>query len=358
MPLAQSLKPEGYAGDVFRTIDCKYAQRADQVSVHYSPKHQAASYGNLATCASVWACPVCCAKIQERRRPELASLVEWAYLNGHQAQMITFTFPHTRFDSLGDLLSKQRQAFKRLRSGKLWQAFKKQYGYVGLVRSLELLHGSHGWHPHTHEIFITKPLSGDDRTHFFEFIRSQWIKACASAGLLDRSDEKALLNFTLYSVNVQFKASSSDYLLKQDSGRAWGVDREVASSRSKVGKGVHPHEFLVRCKPGDKDRYLEFVQGMKGQRQLYWSTGLKKLVGVEDKTDQEKADELLEKAIILGSLSKQQWRLVRGNECRAQVLQAAEKGLWFSVLTLLARIGCLDSARHLMMYESASLRSA
>jgi hypothetical protein len=351
MPVAQKLKPEGYAGDVFRTIDCKYARRADNIPVYYSAEHQSASYGNLATCGSVWACPVCCAKIQERRRPELAKLVDWAYMNGLEPQMITFTFPHTRFDSLADLLSKQRLAFKRLRSGKLWQAFKVKYGYVGLVRSLELTHGANGWHPHTHELFITEKLVGADKANFVDFIRGQWIKACKSAGLLDISDEVALAAFSAHSVDVRFQVNSSDYLAKQDSARSWGIERELTASRSKKGKGVHPHEFLVRAAPGDKDLYVEYVQSMKGQRQLYWSTGLKKLAEVEERTDEETAEAVEEQAYILGALSSDQWRLVRGNEARGELLNAAENGQWHGVLTLLRRLGCPDSARHLKLLD-------
>lgn len=368
MPVAQKLKPEGYAGDVFRTIDCKWARRADTIPVHYAPEFQSASYGNLATCGSVWACPVCCAKIQERRRPELAQLVDWAYSSHpaieatrenesipeklpHGVQMVTFTFPHTRFDSLADLLGKQRDAFKRLRSGKLWQNFKRQYGYIGLVRSLELTHGKNGWHPHTHELFITSKLHGQEKVDFFEFVRGQWIKACGAVGLLDRSDAHALEAFTEHSVNIRFDVSSSDYLAKQDSARSWGIDREMTAARSKKGEGVHPHEFLVRQSPGDKDLFVEYVQCMKGQRQLYWSTGLKKLADVKERTDQEAAEGPEEKAFILGALSRDQWRLVRGNECRAELLQAAENGTWHSVLLFLRKIGCLEAARHLKLFE-------
>lgn len=325
-----------------RTAVCRYVRRADMVGVHFSALHQSAHYGNLATCGSVWACPVCCALIQQRRRVEVAAFVDWTYAQGHQAQMVTLTFPHTRFDSLGDLLSKQRLAFKRLRAGKAWQSFKSRYGYVGLIRSLELTHGQNGWHPHTHELWATRPLSPSERVQFLEEIIGAWLKACRAAGLVDDSDPSALRAFLARGVDVRFSASSSDYLVKQDSSRAWGVDREIATASSKSGRrsGVHPHEFLVRQAPGDAQRYQEYVQAMKGQRQLYWSSRLKALVGLDDVSDEQIADQQIEPAELLGMLSADEWRAVRGNDARAELLDAAESGGWSAVLSLLVSLGC------------------
>lgn len=353
LPLALQAKPDAHPGDSYSTIDCKWSRIAPTVEIFYSSTHETAFYGGISSCASVWACPVCCAKIQERRRGELAQLLDWTYANGHQAQMVTFTFPHTRFDSLPDLLSKQRAAFKKLRSGKVWDAFKKRYGYVGLVRSLEVLHGRNGWHPHTHELFITRPLSVGEQSAFYDFVITRWMKACAAVGLLDMADETAVKYFGAHSVDCRFKCSGSDYLAKQDAGRSWGVDREIASSRSKIGRGVHPHEFLIRQEPGDKDRYLDFIHGMKGSRQLYWSTGLKKLVDIKDKTDAEAEAEKLENSITLGALTPGQWNIIRANDARAEALAASEAGGWVYVLRLLAALGDEVSMRALDQLDRA-----
>lgn len=333
----------GVAPDKFaRTSVCRYVRRSDLVGVHFAALHQSAHYSNLATCGSVWACPVCCALIQQRRRVEVSAFVDWSYSQGYQAQMVTLTFPHSRFDSLSDLLSKQRLAFKRLRAGKAWQSFKSRYGYQGLIRSLELTHGQNGWHPHTHELWATRPLSPSERVQFRDEILSAWLKACRAAGLVDDSDPSALRAFLARSVDVRFAASSSDYLVKQDASRAWGVDREIATASSKSGRrsGVHPHEFLVRQAPGDAERYFEYVAAMRGQRQLYWSSRLKARVGVDDISDEQLADQQIEPAQLLGSLSPDEWRAVRGNDARAELLDAAESGGWPAVLCLLASLGC------------------
>lgn len=336
-------------GDLYRTIDCRWARRAADVEVHFAAVHQAAHYGKLATCASVWACPVCCSLIQERRRPELAQLVTWAYNQGKAPVMVTLTFPHTKFDSLADLLSKQREAFRQFRAGKAWQSFKQRHGFVGLVRSLELTHGRNGWHPHTHELWIVDCMKPSERALFLEFVRDRWFKVCAKVGLVDASDPVASRHFLARSVDVRFQVNDSDYLAKLDSARAWGVDAELAKSSSKAGKasGVHPHEFLTRRAPGDADLYLEYVNAMKGERQLYWSARLKDLVGIKDMSNEEIVEQQTEKAELLGLLTSEQWRNVRGNDARAELLDAAELGGWPAVLSLLRSLGCELSAHDL-----------
>lgn len=338
---ANKQDPEANPGDIFRTHDCRYARRASQVGVHFSAEFQSAHLGGVATCGSVWACPMCASKVQNRRRPELQQLVTWAYAEGSAPTMVTFTFPHTKFDSLADLRSKQSAAFKKLRQGKPWEKFKKEFGYQGLVRSLEVTHGKNGWHPHTHEIWLTRPLTSQERNDFQSRILSRWIKCCAAVGLLDMADAIQLHAFHLHSVDVRFNVNDSDYLAKQDSSRAWGVDAEITMSVSKSArlKGVHPHEFLIRQEKGDMALYVEYVRGMKGTRQLFWSRGLKDAVGIEDKTDEQHSEEQSEAAELLGSLTAEQWRIVRGNDARAELLDAAELLGWPGVELVLKALG-------------------
>src|SRR5438552_1083589 len=54
-----------------RVAFCMRRIQATTVDVFYSPQHQSAHYGGLMVCGSVWVCPLCAAKISERRRAEL-----------------------------------------------------------------------------------------------------------------------------------------------------------------------------------------------------------------------------------------------------------------------------------------------
>lgn len=332
--------PRREPGDVYRTHDCRYVRRARTVGVHFSAAHQSAHYSNLATCGSVWACPLCCAVVQQRRRVELSQLITWAYANDYRPCMVTFTFPHKSFNTLEDLKDRQRDAFVRLRRGSPWERFKKRCGFGGLVRSLEVTHGDNGWHPHTHEIWLIRHLSPTAQADFLGDLKDRWKKVCIAAGLLDPDNVSQVFAFDLHAVDVRFGVNDSDYLAKQDSSRAWGADREIASASSKSGrgKGVHPHEFLIRRRKGDALLYLEYVNGMAGSRQLFWSHGLKGLVGVEDVTDEILADESLTPSDMLGDLSADEWAMVRYKRLRAQLLTVAETGDWLKVQTFLVRV--------------------
>lgn len=328
---------EEFPGNVYRTFDCRYVRTSHYVGVHQSKSIQTAHYSGLATCGSVWACPVCASKIQERRRLELEHLVNWAEGEGLQSLMVTLTFPHTAFDTLSELLERQADAFKRFRAGGPFRRLKDSIGFRGLVRSLEVTHGQNGWHPHTHELWVVAP---GQHWHLRETLVRLWERACIAAGLLDADDESKLFAFRLHSVDVRLDVDSAEYLAKQDSSRRWGITHEVAKASSKAGqkKGVHPHEFLVRCAPGDEARFFEYVEAMKGRRQLFWSPGLKAECGLDDVADQDAAEEDAE-ADLLGNLSQAEWAFIRGKRLIARVLDVAEVGGFLHVERYLVQQG-------------------
>lgn len=325
-----------FPGEIYRTFDCRNVRTSHFVEIRHTPGLPA-NYRNLATCGSLWACPVCASKIQERRRLELEHLVQWANDQDLQAIMVTFTFPHASFDTLEDLLARQSDAFKRFRAGGPFRRFKADIAFRGLVRSLEVTHGVNGWHPHTHELWLVSPAVGQEiRARLVEL----WERACIAAGLLDPLDQAKLQAFRVHSVDVRTNATSGDYLAKQDSSRKWGITHEVAKATSKAGKakGVHPHEFLVRKAKGDAARYFEYLDGMKGKRQLFWSPGLKDACGLDDLSDEDlslSGDD----ADLLGNLGQDDWDFIRSKRCAAQVLDAAEIGGWGLVLRYMKRLG-------------------
>ena len=87
--------------------------------------------------------------------------------------------------------------------------------------------------------------------------------------------------FITHSLDFKFNCSTSDYLAKYDDKANWGVDRELAKASSKKGKagGMHPFELAFR---GYQSLWIEYTEAIKGKAQLFWSTGLKALVGIDD----------------------------------------------------------------------------
>lgn len=314
-----------YWHTVHRTAGCNWLRHGD-VQVHQ--KEGRAHYSGLIHCGSVWACPVCSAKIQEQRRQEIATAVDWAYAEGLQPVLVTLTFPHRSWHQIDDLLEQQRDALTRLRSGKAWQKLKGRYGFQGLVRSLEITHGQNGWHPHTHELwFISKNA---DAAALAGEVRKRWRSSCQRAGLLDEGDA----GFDEHAVDVKAWCSASDYLAKQDDSRHWGVDREVAKGGAKSAKGMHPFGLLRRSMDGCERSgrlFTAYAFAMKGKRQVFWSHGLKARVGVAEVDDQAVAEAVPDDIEFLGQLEPQDWALVRELGQRAQLLDVAEKGGWAAV---------------------------
>lgn len=325
---------------VHRTAGCKYIKNIAEGSaaIKHDPIHGKSFFVGIQTCGSVWACPVCSAKIQERRREEIAQGMDWAYGRGLKAVMVTLTFPHRKYHRLEDLLKKQADALARLRKGKTWDTVKEITGFEGLIRSLELTYGDHGWHPHSHELwFIDKNA---DANQLKNKVIKKWRLACSAAGLLDEGDR----GFDNYSVDIKDNASNSDYLAKQDSSRNWGADREIAKATSKTGnksKGRHPFALLEQSANGDEKSgrlFLEYALHMQGKRQLFWSHGLKKRVGIVDKKDEQVAEESKEEAIPVGQLTDEEWDLVRKDNAQADVLNASETGGWPLVKRILGKL--------------------
>lgn len=342
--LSQAGRDAGYeyGHDLHRTAKCSFVMVSTTVAVHHASAYGKGFFSGLAACGSVWSCPICTAKIQERRREEIKRAFDWAYdKKGLQVIMVTLTFPHRSWHSLSDLLSQQADALCRLRRGSPWSRLKESIGYAGLIRSLELTHGVNGWHPHTHEAWITrKDLDGEAlRARVLE----RWAAACAAAGLLDLDDADQCAHFARHAVHIKTECHTSDYLSKQDASQNWGVDRELAKSSSKHGKakGLHPFGLLAKAREGCKKSgalFVDYSLAMLGKRQIFWSRGLKNEVGIEDIEDAELAVEQREESDLLGEIERQDWTLVRNAEARGEVLDAAEKDGWLGVQALLVKL--------------------
>ena len=61
-----------------RSTLCKHSLTGSEVAVLLSNEHGKAFFDGLQTCGNVWTCPVCAAKVQERRRLEIAEGMEFS----------------------------------------------------------------------------------------------------------------------------------------------------------------------------------------------------------------------------------------------------------------------------------------
>ena len=75
------------------------------IEIHKGLTNGKAFYHGLMACGSVWTCPVCAAKIAERRRLELKQAIEAAKVKGFGVYFVTLTIPHGVGDDLHQLLA-------------------------------------------------------------------------------------------------------------------------------------------------------------------------------------------------------------------------------------------------------------
>lgn len=323
-------KEEGlyYPQNYHQTAKCIYSRFGEEVGVNKSKDHGRSFYTGVIQCGRVFTCPVCAAKVQERRRIEISKAFDWAYnVIGKKVILVTFTFPHQKTDDLRELLLMQREAYRRLRSGKAWDKNKKRIGFEGLIRSLEITYSfKNGFHPHTHEAWIVDKSVNVEVLR--EWIAGQWLSKCKKVGLVKEGYEKEA-DFLNHSVQITDNASNSDYMAKMDDSKHWGADRELAKSNVKQakGKGIHPYEFLNNSINGDTKSarlFLKYADATRGCRQIFWTPKLKGRVGVDELTDEEIAQQTEDKADVLGKLSKEEWNVVVKENAQSFVLDLAE----------------------------------
>lgn len=299
------------------------------VDVLKSKKYETAHFAGLQTCGSVWTCPVCAAKIAERRRLELQSAMSQHQASGGSVQLLTLTTPHTRFDKLEDLLAKQAQAVQSFLRDKTVKKVFAEMGHIGQVRALEVTHGrkatNNGWHPHFHFLqfveFAPHPIQlGDWKLRLF----LRWAAYCQKAGLSAPTMKHGL--------DIRDGSYAEKYVSK------WGLEDEMTKAHIKKGRagGETPFDLLRSCLIDAEDgqaAYLfkEFAANFKGKRQLSWSNGLKARFALVEKTDEELAEEKEDQAILLGQIDIDQWRDILKVEARATVLELASTKGWEAV---------------------------
>lgn len=346
-----------------RTALCLRARikGSEGVSVWKSDHHGTAHYGGLQTCGSVWSCPICAAKITERRRIEVQDAMCQHRAAGGAVQLLTLTTPHTRSDVLADLIAKQSTALQSFLRDRAVKTVFREMGYLGQIRAWEITHGrrgtGNGWHPHFHFLqFVTVTANAAQLMDWKTRLYLRWDACCQRAGLGSPS--------FAHGIDLQDGRKADRYISK------WGLEDELTRGHTKKGRagGETPFDLLRSVLADGEDRqgaalFREFSECFRGKRQLSWSNGLKARFCQAETTDEEIANQQEDTAQLLGMLTVQQWRDVLKVKARATVLELAAAGGWSSVSRFLWFIEgaaegvqfdapMLAEARALLLHES------
>jgi hypothetical protein len=316
-------------------------QGGKQIQVHKSTQHGTTSFSGLQTCGSVWVCPVCAAKIAERRRAEIVAAMAAHKAAGGVVNMLTLTAPHQRGDDLVELLAKQSKALNAFWNDRQVKAVFEQMAVIGQIRALEVTHGrkspkNNGWHPHYHVLLFAgagADLAFPDAciTEWLCTLYTRWAAVCVNADLGRPSFAHGL--------KLDDGSKASAYVSK------WGLEDEMTKGHTKKAlHGETPFDFLRAFleDPDDKQAaalFIEFANVFKGKRQLHWSRGLKKRYSIGERTDEQLATEQEDDfTVLLGTITMDQWRDVLAVEGRGTVLLVASRSGWSAVLHYLEQI--------------------
>lgn len=291
-------------------------------------KNGTAYFTGLTTCGSIWACPVCAARIRQRRALE----IERACFQHLEARsgigFGTFTLPHERTDDLADLLGVVQSAWKLVQQNRAVRRAFERYAITGRIRSTEITFGAwHGWHPHLHLLFFADlRLTDDQWSDLRQVLSDAWSAAVVRLGR-DRPGE--VVGVTLGQV---YRADVGKYLAKvQDHyGEASTVGREMARGDVKKGRkrSRTPFELAEQAVSGvmpELPLWWSYEAATKGRRAIEWSRGLKARFDVEEVDDEALAAADVDGDRVLW-VDGHQWGLLIKHGRETHVLDLVEQG--------------------------------
>jgi hypothetical protein len=310
-----------------RVSKCYRVRVKPFVEVLHSQRVHKAHFGGLMTCGSVWMCPICAAKITERRRIELES----ANTSGLSCFMVTLTLQHTRDDTLKIVRSHLAEAWRKMKSGRWWQDFQREFLIVGSVTGTEITYGlESGWHPHKHVLVwsrlpdcqIDSKVIRDRISKRFEHILTQAGRYVSPIHGVDVRKGDNLIQ---------------EYVAKfghEPKGASWSLAAEITKAPVKIGLKFGDRYssfqlldlYLAGSMPAGR-LFREYAITMKGTNQLVWSRYTREMFGLDQEMSDEEIAAMQEQdAVILALLDPEHWRIILRKEKRAALLEVANTG--------------------------------
>lgn len=304
--------------DDYRTTHCLVRQVNGSTGL-YENKDGKHYYKGLMTCGSIWACPVCALKIAAQRKDEITQALTKLDCN---VVLVTLTIQHSIKDKLEILLGDLRDALTHTMNGRPAKRFYSTNQVIGEIRGIEIRRSLvTGWHPHTHRLLLLEKSAQPNIEDIKQFYMSRYGKRLSKKGYTVNEH-----TIDVRMVTRKPNNELSDYLTKSV------IDMELTAGQFKSGASMSPFQLLAAYEETNEeyfaDLYREYVDVTRGKRWINFTHRLKKMIELEQESDEEIAgqDEGKEDDKLKLILSEKEWDRVCTNGLRGVLVSVANAG--------------------------------
>jgi len=309
------------------------------------PQGTTAGMAGLATCGSVWVCPVCASKIAMTRTDDLeAGIRHWAE-HGGSFSMLTLTLQHSSGDRLAELWDALSGAWRRFVSDGSAKRLRTSLGVVGYHRTTEATYGANGWHVHLHVLYFLEGSVSDllARADSGALV-ARWVAAVEAVGYRAVSDAQ---DWKVLRGNADALASVAGYVIKGEyrerESRMPRNARQIAMEATRgdlksarVKSSRTPFEILAdvvdsiestgEIPERDLELWHEWESASHGRRQQVWSRGMRDRLGLNDELSDEEAAAVEVEGVDMLAISASEWeRFTRDPNAHAELIGAVEQ---------------------------------
>lgn len=292
---------------------------------------------SVATCGSVWACPVCCLVIKGTRAEEIKRGVELhrQHFGAESLAMLTMTIRHASSHDLASLIEGYQRSWNRFfqtmpeadkarrklaRVAKIPQPepLLERLGFLGGVHGAETTHGRNGWHYHRHQVAaFERNISEAERQELEREGFEHW-RACVVREMGPEHEPSSDHGFKVTRLNV------ADYIAK--------LGLEVADVGTKKARNgnTSPWGLMLEAAAGNGEALAswgEYCRATLGKKAVQFSERLIEkwqALGWRAPVDEsELVDESQGAALVL-ELVPDEWRMLRVSGQSFALLAAAE----------------------------------
>lgn len=281
------------------------------VRVSTAGGERTAGIAGVSTCGSVWACPVCSARITARRTEDVAGVLDaWKARTGGRVVMVTLTVRHHAGQSLRQVWDGVTVAWRSASNGRTWDGLQRVYGTpmpsrgrvverIPVVKVVEVTHGKHGWHVHVHALLLVRGDVTDRAARLIgQTMWERWDAGARRAGL--QGGVREAMDAHLVKPSASGSDALAEYFTKAVYEVTLGAQKDArAGGRTPFGvlASLMAHRAGVAVLSGeevarDEAIWREWETGSRGRRQISYSHGLRAWLGLlEVATDEEIAAE-------------------------------------------------------------------